>query len=363
MNQWAWCHEYEQAARGRGDAERLRLARLHHDGWAFREIDPDQAHDLYDEGWRLAKRLGEPWWELFYAHWRLGALLYFKRDYRDVVRPAVEAVLEARKPRYDAFPFRFAVYYDLVAAYLGIDPAGYATQIRQALHALEHDVPHSGEDHFLLEDLRRVFALALDDLDGAERATLRSMCRADEAGEGDSAGHHTVFNHCGLCAVAFKREAWGQLAEQAAAGEREARRIGYKLQISECQMWLALLARRAGDEARARPLHARAVGRVGRVRKPPSAAWFDGLAACEVWVDDLPAALRVRDRELATVRDHGRLAYECHCHVERCRLLAKMGRPLDEVLAQGRAAAARLRDPAPELEKLMRAARGEAAKP
>ena len=224
-------------------------------------------------------------------------------------------------------------------------------------------MPHSGEDHFLLEDLRRVFALALDDLDGAERATLRSMCRADEAGEGDSAGHHTVFNHCGLCAVAFKREAWGQLAEQAAAGEREARRIGYKLQISECQMWLALLARRAGDEARARPLHARAVGRVGRVRKPPSAAWFDGLAACEVWVDDLPAALRVRDRELATVRDHGRLAYECHCHVERCRLLAKMGRPLDEVLAQGRAAAARLRDPAPELEKLMRAARGEAAKP
>jgi len=39
------------------------------------------------------------------------------------------------------------------------------------------------------------------------------------------------------------------------------------------------------------------------------------------------------------------------------RMLAQLGRPLDEVLAAGRAA--RLRDPAPELDKLERAARGE----
>jgi len=38
-------------------------------------------------------------------------------------------------------------------------------------------------------------------------------------------------------------------------------------------------------------------------------------------------------------------------------MLAQLGRPLDEVLAAGRAA--RLRDPAPELDKLERAARGE----
>jgi hypothetical protein len=358
MNKWAWCHEYEQDARARGDAERLRLARLHYEGWNFRETDPDQAHALYDQGCQLAKRLGEPWWALFYTHWRLGSLLYFKRDYRDVVGQAVEAVLEVRKPRYDAFTFRFAIYYDLISAYIGIDPAGYADRIRDALHSLEYDVPRSGEDYYLLEDSKRAFALALEDLDAAEAATVRSMRAADEAGEPESLGHHMAFNYCALCHIAFKRNDWERLAEFAAAGEQTAQRIGYKLQISECQMWLALLARRNGDEAKAQPLRLQAASRVSRVKKPPSAAWFNALCAWAVYENDLPAALRVRDRELETIRGHGRLSYESYCHLERCRLLARMGRPLDEVLAAGRAAAARLRDPAPELEKLDRMARG-----
>ena len=44
-------------------------------------------------------------------------------------------------------------------------------------------------------------------------------------------------------------------------------------------------------------------------------------------------------------------------------LLARMGRPLDEVLAAGWAAAGKLRNPAPERDRLERAARGETAEP
>ncbi len=359
MSKWSWFHEYEADARVRGDPDRLRLARLHYEGWGWRETDPDQAYALYDQGCQLARRLGEPWWQLFYAHWRLGALLYFKRDYRDVLRPAVEAVLEARKPSYEAFPFRFAIFYDLISAYLGIDAPGYADPIRQALHSLEHDVPRSGEDHFLLEDSKRAFALALEDLDAAEAATLRSMRLADEAGEEHSAAHHSAFNCCGLCTVAFKRGDWERLGENAAAGEQAARRIGYKMQISECQMWSALLALRSGDEARARPLRRQAVARVSRLKRPPSASWFNALAAWALHENDLAAALAVRDREYETIRDRGRLAYESVCHVERCRLLARLGKPLDEELKAGREAAAKLRNPGPELEKLERIAEGK----
>jgi hypothetical protein len=359
MNKWAWCHEYEEDARSRGDAERLRLARLHYEGWGWREADPDRAYALYDEGCRLARRLGEPWWTLFYDHWRLGALLYFKRDYRDVIRPAVEAALEARKPRYDTFPFRFAIFYDLVCAYIGIDPAGHAAEIREALHSLEHDLPRAGEDHFLLEDARRAFAVALEDYAAAEQATLRSMRLADDADGQHSSFHHLVYNYCGLCTVAFHRKDWERLAEHAAAGEHAARGIGYRLQVSECQLWTALLALRAGDEAKARRLRKEAVARTARVKRPPSMSWFNALCAWELHENDLPAALRVRDQELATILDRGRVSYESYCHVERCRLLARMGRPLDEGLAAGRAAANRLREPAPELAKLERIAAGD----
>ena len=222
-------------------------------------------------------------------------------------------------------------------------------------------MPRSGEDHFLLEDSKRAFALALEDLDAAEEATLRSMRIADEVGEHNSAAHHMAFNYCGLCTVAFKRSDWERLAEHAAAGEQAARRIGYKMQISECQMWTALLALRAGDVAKARPLRTQAVSRVSRLKRPPSSSWFNALAAWALHENDLAEALAVRDREFETIRDRGRLAYECSCCVERRRLLAQMGRPLDEALK--RPAERRRRSCAtrrPELDKLDRIARGQA---
>ena len=41
----------------------------------------------------------------------------------------------------------------------------------------------------------------------------------------------------------------------------------------------------------------------------------------------------------------GQLAYECQVRLKRCRLLARMGQPLDEEVTAARAAAARLRAP------------------
>ena len=120
-------------------------------------------------------------------------------------------------------------------------------------------------------------------------------------------------------------------------------------------------AGRSVDEARAQALRLWAFARMARMKQPPSPHWFNALCAWALYADDLPAALRVRDLELATCAGRGQLAYESNCHVERCRLLARMGRPLDEVLAAGRAAAGRLREPAPALDKLERAARGEPA--
>ena len=238
--------------------------------------------------------------------------------------------------------------------------AGYADPIRQAVHSLENDVPCSGEDHFLLEDSKRAFALALEDLDAAETATLQSMHRAEEAGDQDSVGHHMAFNYCGFCHIAFKRSDWERLAEFAAAGEQTARRIGYKLQISECQMWLALLARDARRRSEGTTIvPASRVPRVAReeasLRGVVQRAYALGIFAKTT----CRGALRVRDRELAIIGGHGRLSYECYCHVERCRLLARMGKPLDDVLSAGRSAAARLRNPAPELEKLERVAKAQ----
>ena len=97
---------------------------------------------------------------------------------------------------------------------------------------------------------------------------------------------------------------------------------------------------RAGEEGRARAGRRLAVAQMSRLKQRPTRHWFNALCAWAWHENDAAAALRVRDEELATIVGRGQLGYECYCHVERCRLLARMGRPLEEALAAGRAAAA-----------------------
>src|SRR5207247_1284494 len=60
MSGWDWFCEYEWDALRDGDAERLRLAQLHHRAYEHRETDPDRALALLAEGRSLAVRLREP---------------------------------------------------------------------------------------------------------------------------------------------------------------------------------------------------------------------------------------------------------------------------------------------------------------
>ena len=361
MNPWDWFLQFERDAHARNDLDRERMARLYNEGRGFRESDPDRAYALFGEGRRQAERLEEPWWALFYAFWQVEARLFFQRDYRDVLRPAVEAVLEVRKPRYAGFPFRFSIFYDLVSAYMGIDPLGYESELRQTLAGLEGEAAGVNNGGCLLADRYAALAQTLGDWDGAESAVRRMMGHAESLPAGPGRQHFGVNGQSILCNIAFNRGDWERLAEHAAAGEAAARRIDYRMLVAEFQLWQAYLAHRAGDAAAAARLRRLAVAQVGRLKKTPSGNWFKALCAWKLFDEDVAGALRVCDREWKTIRGRGMLAYECYCHVERCRLLARLGRPLEEELAAARAAAGKLRAPAPRLAELDRIQGGDVA--
>ena len=98
MSLWDWIKAFNNEAAANGDRDRLRLMSLFDNAWQFKKTDPDVTLGLLAEGKALAQQLGEPWWVLFFDHWRLQALLHFKYDYREVMDIAVQATLEARKP-------------------------------------------------------------------------------------------------------------------------------------------------------------------------------------------------------------------------------------------------------------------------
>jgi hypothetical protein len=358
MSHFDWFDRFEIEALQAGDPERIRLARLHHQAYDQREADPDRALALIAEGRRLAERLRQPWWALYYDHYRVHALLHFKQDYRAVLDLAVRNTLEVRKPEYAEFPRRLLIHDDLVSAYIGIDPVGNAGPIREALAYLDGEVPPDGEDRYMLLGACRQFALDLGDLDEAEVAAQRSLALADADLERGRARHFQVFTYAGLAEIAWRRGDLSALGEAAAAGEEVVRQVGHKVELAGFLMWQALLARHAGEEGRAGRLYRQSAGRITRVRMPPDSAWFDAESAFHELGGELGRALLVRDRELDLIGGRGRLAYECRCHVKRCRLRARLGCLSAEHLDAARAAAGRLRQPAAPLAELERIEKG-----
>jgi hypothetical protein len=350
---FGWIFEFERWAQATGDRDRLRLVQLKDEAYAFRETDPDRSLALFDEGRRLAERLGEPWWVLYYRRWYVHALMRFLHDYRDVLEPAVANALEVRKPKYDGFPQRISIYQDLVGAYIAIDPDGYAAAIVEALDTIEAQMPPSLECRLHLWGLRREFALQRRRWDEAEAAAQRSLEIIARKPDTATARHYLVSVYSGLCAVHFGRGEWDRLEEVASRGMELACELGgHTLEWAECVMWGAAWLRRGGHKWMAAVLHAQAVAAAVRLPTLLAGYWFDAVNAFNEVGGEPEMDLETRSLEFLTAVSQGRRACACRCQVQRCRLLARLGRLTAMDLEAGRIAARRLRDPAPYLAEL-----------
>jgi hypothetical protein len=342
---WDWFHDCCRQFAAAGDEERLRMAALHDEGFNCQETDPNRSIAVFTEGRQLAERLGEPWWVLFYDTWRVIATLGYKKDFRNVLDLAVRCALEVRKPQYAGHPWRFAAFNNLVHAYVGIDADGYAAEIEDALAYLEAEIPPGpNDDRYVMLGDKRAFLIERGLLPEAYAVAQTQVALVDS--DGGNADWYAVQVHSALCWLCAQSGDWDGVAAHAETTEKLARRRGQcETELAEAQLWQAVLARRAGDEAQAGRAYRTATARMARLRTPPSPDYHDALALYFALAGDLPRALRVRDRELESIVERGRLAYECRVRIKRCRLLAQMGQLQEADLAVARASAGKLRLP------------------
>src|SRR5262249_19115245 len=183
-------------------------------------------------GRRLAVALGEPWWVLFFDHWRLETLLCYLCDYRPLLELAAGLTLELRKPAFAHHPLRFAVWLNLVSSYLAVDPLGCVEAVREAIDFLEAELPAQGEERYMLLACRQRLARELGRLDEAVAWDLRALERADADPDRHQALHHAVGAHTTLCSSSFHKGDWAALADHAARGEELARAHGARYEAA-----------------------------------------------------------------------------------------------------------------------------------
>jgi hypothetical protein len=296
---------------------------------------------------------------LFYEHWKLETLIYYKDDYREVVDLAVRATLELRKPIFESYPLRFGIWCNLVAAYLCVEPRGYMTAIREALAYLQTQVPSEGGDRYLLQARRHWFAYEIGELEEAHALALEELALADSDPDRFTARHHEVDTYKALCWIAYRRRDWAALAEYACAGEERARPIRYRYELALFLLWQALCARRDGHSEQARRLARQGTAQMARLGQPPGESYYDALASFHEMGENCEEAWQVRQRELETTVGKGQRAYECLVRLKRVRLLRQMGAPLEEEVGAVHESVAKLRAPEWYLEELGRVLRGE----
>jgi hypothetical protein len=346
MSDWQWFEDYHADALRCGDAQRARLLQLHQDAFAVREVDPDRTLLLLADGRRLAQALGEPWWVLLFDHWRLHSTLHHKRDYRNVLDAAVRNVLEVRKPLYLGFPQRLWMYNDLVNIYLNLDPLGYIEEIDQTLTQAESELtPARDTSVYLLLESRLDAAICQDRLDDALRIGLGIQGKAQTDSNRWTADHFLISNFQTLCYVASLRKDWSAVPGWAEAGEALARRRGYQAAVSQCVMWQAAVARRAGDRPTAARLFRLATSQMTRLKVPRSAGHYEAMCGYHEADGNPETALRLRDQQLAECRDRGMIFDEFAIGLARLRLLRLMGRDFAADLAALREETRRFRRP------------------
>ncbi len=349
-----WIEDYRLQAYRAGDRQRQQLCTLHHHGWEHREIDPGHALSIYEEGSRLAQALREPWWQLYYDNWRVNTLIFWLQDYHRGLDLAVANSLEVRKPIFAQFPGRFSTYFNLVDAYIGVDPAGYRPLVEDALEYLQREIPAEGQPIYRLLKSWCSFALSMDWWDAAEQRALAILRQADNDANRYSATFHSTFALGQLCLVAWQRRHRPALEEWVHLGKQVAEQSRSQSAQGEFQLWEAVLTRWSGETTMSKRLCGAAVARIRRLRTPPGRLYFDALAGYHELNDDLNRSLRIRLHEQGTLQNTGMLAAQCRNRMEVCRLLARLNQPLRTAVEETRALVRQLRHPEPYLSELER---------
>lgn len=352
MDIWDWLYDFTGRAKQAGDEARARLLNPFFKAQSLFDTNPDEAHAFLEQGRQMALSLDENWWALFYAHWELQVLLFHKRDYIAALDLAVRSAVEVRKPAYTQLPQRVCLHEDLIYAYVGTDPAGNAEAIESALKYMDDQITPGVSCQFCLQGLRVEYTLAMNRLDEAKRETDRYLAMED------SGAHYTSDALLCACKVCYAQQDWKGLLSAAQEGEKLSRRLRKYSWVAEFLGWQAVANRQHGDEVEASRLYLTATVQAARLGATLAEGYYAALAAYHEVGEQWALAFEIRGRELEGILNNGQLWRECQCRIQRCRLLALMGSPLDGELSAARESARRLKNPVSVLAVLDQIARG-----
>jgi hypothetical protein len=115
--------------------------------------------------------------------------------------------------------------------------------------------------------------------------------------------------------------------------------------LASQKLWQAVYHKRLGNDAIARICHLNGIDLHEHYNLPRLPGFYDAVCEYVELNGESERALTLRLAQLNDVEEHHSLYNECTSHLDYCRLLGRLGKPLDEALEAARTLTQRMTQP------------------
>jgi hypothetical protein len=350
---WNWCREYDIQAYREGNQLKQQLMKHLNQAERFKDRTHfTEAIATYNEGMRLAKKLNEPCWELLFESLIAETHVYYRADKNTGLDGMIRAAARSYQPTYQYCLMRARVLCNLAALYFQRDFFGYEDKIREMLDVIQSDIPLDEDSYLRMRQLEADFDFEHERYAACKEKTLATLAES----------HHNVFRlrtaYHSLHQLAFAEGDMSLALNYARETEKYALQCVTPRRTAEAILWEAMFERRLQMTTAWQTLN-RGLAYYQSYELPLAGNYY--TAVCDYYEQDNQPekALQLRREQLQAAPDLGSVSYIVETHIDLCRLLGRMGQPLDTALQQARESTKNCLKPDIYLERLKRIENGD----
>jgi len=325
MSIWSWFDSERALALQNNDQTKLKFVSQMESALQERNAQHfAQARTLFQQGIDLAKEANNTCWELVFLKELCEMLFYEEDNLKEALKRIVHMNAIAHDARYEHCPGRPRMFFMLADIYYERDPFENKEQIHNLLDYLDKNVSLDSDTAATVRHLRAELLYHEEHYEESTRLILNYMSRV-------SGGQRVRDAYRLLRKIAY---AQGNLPlAYSYAQNMQKYALNSRMDMADSKLWQAVLAKRLGNDREARQKFAQGMEEYRRYNIPRWLEPFDAEAEYIELENQPEVALGVRNTQVEAFTEYGSLWYLSHAHLQRLRLMGRLGISLEPELA------------------------------
>ncbi len=351
MTIWSWFDAQRQQALQSNDRVKLQLVGQMEAALQERAAQHfPQARALFKQGIEFAKEQQNSCWEWVFLKELCEMLFYEEDDLQEALKHIVHLNAIAHDARFTSCPSRPRVFFMLADIYFERDPFGNEQQVLELLDYVKKLRNLDSDTAATIQHLRAELAYLHGEYNDATSKVLQYMSKV-------TGGQRVRDAYRLLRRIAYAEGALKMAYNYAKSMQKYA--LNSRMDMADSKLWQAVLAKRLGDNNEARHKFAQGMEEYRRYNIPRWLEPYDAEAEYLELEGQPEVALVVRNRQLQAFTDYGSLWYLAHTHVQRLRLLGRLGVDLKDDFALAHTLTLEMKDPTEYQRQLQRIEDGD----